>query len=104
VNVKVVDLVRDGILLPPKAGVCQTCAVDHDPSLPHNRDSLYFQYAFYKEHGRWPTWLDAMAHCTPEMRSQWTKLLGERGVRVDGNPERTATRVATRTKKARGKR
>jgi hypothetical protein len=83
VKVKVIDMLKEGMLLPPRADVCQECAVDHKPELPHNRDSLFYQYKFYKDHGQWPTWADAMKHCTPEMRAQWTKLLTERGVSVD---------------------
>ena len=44
-------------------GTCPECAVKHDPEQPHNRDSLAYQYKFYDQHGRWPTWSDAMAHC-----------------------------------------
>ena len=44
-------------------GTCPECAVKHDPEQPHNRDSLTYQYKFYDQHGRWPTWADAMAHC-----------------------------------------
>ena len=40
------------MILPPDPGVCQECAVDHDPVQPHNRDSLYYQYSFYAKHGR----------------------------------------------------
>jgi hypothetical protein len=62
-------------ILPPKAGNCSVCGVDHEPTLPHNTQSLYYQYAFYGEHGRWPTWADAVAHCTDEMRATWAKEL-----------------------------
>lgn len=65
-----------GILLPPAKDVCQSCAVKHAPERPHNQQSLYWQYWFRGEHGRWPTWKDAMAHCTPEMQQHWrTELL-----------------------------
>lgn len=63
-------------------GTCPLCAVKHDPSEPHNRDSLAYQYAFYDQHGRWPTWADAMAHCTPEIQSLWRAALMERGINV----------------------
>jgi len=56
-------------LLPPAGDVCQVCAVDHPWDQPHNQESLYYQYRFYAEHGRWPTWSDAMAHCTPELQA-----------------------------------
>jgi len=63
------------MMLPTPEGTCEECAVDHDPELPHNRDSLPYQYAFYGKHGRWPTWDDAMAHCTDEVKARWRTAL-----------------------------
>ena len=60
-------------------GTCPECAVRHDPAQPHNRDSLVYQYKFYDRHGRWPTWEDAMAHCTDEIKEYWKQALRERG-------------------------
>lgn len=65
-------------------GTCPMCAVKHDPQMPHNKDSLTYQYKFYDLNGRWPTWVDAMAHCTPEIRALWREALEQRGVKVDG--------------------
>jgi hypothetical protein len=73
----------DFLLLPPSPDVCQTCAVDHPEDLPHNRDSLFYQYRFYIDNKRWPTWTDAMAHCAPSIKEQWTKALLDRGVKID---------------------
>jgi len=70
------------ILLPPRKDVCQSCAVDHKPDQPHNQQSLYYQYWFWGQNNRWPTWADAMAHCAPEVQSQWKTLLAEKGVTV----------------------
>lgn len=70
------------MLLPPKPGVCQECAVDHDPKLPHNKDSLYYQTKFHMEHGRYPTWEDAMSHCSDEMKEFWREELKKHGVDV----------------------
>lgn len=64
-------------LLPCKPGVCQECATDHDPAMPHNQQSLYYQYRFYGQHGRWPTWDDALAHCTPELQTLWKEALAK---------------------------
>lgn len=72
------------MLLPPREGVCQECAKDHEAHLPHNAQSLYYQVAFQMEHGRSPSWLDAMAHCSDEMRALWTAALTARGVDVAG--------------------
>jgi len=69
----------DLFLLPCAPGVCQDCAVDHDPTEPHNATSLYYQYKFYGAYGRWPTWVDAMAHCDAKTRTAWTAELKTRG-------------------------
>lgn len=63
-------------------GTCPECAVQHDPKQPHNRDSPTYQYKFYDKHGRWPTWADAMEHCSEEVKEFWTQALRERGVKV----------------------
>jgi predicted glycoside hydrolase/deacetylase ChbG (UPF0249 family) len=72
-------------------GTCSICAVKHDPRLPHNRDSLAYQYNFYDQHGRFPSWADAMAHCDPAVKAAWTELLEENGVKVDELKERRET-------------
>jgi len=72
------------MLFPAAPGTCQECAVKHDQSMPHNRDSLFYQYKFYNEHGRWPTWKDAMDHCTEEMKQIWIEALSEHGVSLQG--------------------
>jgi hypothetical protein len=60
-------------MIPPdtSGGQCAECAVVHDPDEPHNKDSLAYQYAFYAKRARWPTWKDALAHCSPEMQAAW---------------------------------
>ena len=69
-------------LLPAKPGTCPECAVAHDPTYPHNQQSLYYQYHFYAEHQRWPTWEDAMAHCDDRMKEFWKEELRKNGVGV----------------------
>lgn len=64
-------------MLPPPPGACPVCAVHHDPNWPHNRDSLYYQFWFFQQWGRSPTWTDAMAHCPVELREQWRQQLIE---------------------------
>jgi hypothetical protein len=76
-----------GILPLSDKSVCQVCGVDHDPAIPHNPQSLYYAYTFYAEHQRWPTWRDAMAHCTPEVQTLWSDALIARGVKLDDEPE-----------------
>lgn len=70
-------------LLPPRPDVCQQCAVDHASEYPHNQQSLFWQYWFFGQHGRWPAWLDAMDHCTEEMQQQWINALNDRGIDVE---------------------
>lgn len=77
------------MLLPPPKGTCPICAVKHAPELPHNGESIYYACRFYGIRGRWPTWADAVAHCTPEMRSHWeTELrrIGEWSEPTNGEP------------------
>ncbi|MCM1566064.1 MAG: hypothetical protein NC238_08990 [Dehalobacter sp.] len=69
-------------LFPAPPDTCQECAAKHDPDMPHNRDSLFYQYKFYNEHGRWPTWEDAMAHCPDEMKELWCQALRKLGVEI----------------------
>jgi hypothetical protein len=65
-------------------GTCPMCATKHDPELPHNQQSLTWQYKFYDQNGRWPTWKDAMDHCPDDIKTQWIEALKEHGVEVDG--------------------
>lgn len=43
------------MLMPPGPGVCPECAHKHEPELPHNAQSMYYQMAFKQKRGRWPT-------------------------------------------------
>jgi hypothetical protein len=67
------------MIMPAPPGTCPECAVDHPPELPHNQQSLRYQYTFYAQRGRWPTWADALAHCSPEMQAIWKRELIARG-------------------------
>lgn len=73
-------------LLPAPPGTCEECAVEHDPRLPHNQQSMFYQMRFHALHGRWPTWTDAMQHCEPALREDWRasliELLRSQGVDV----------------------
>ena len=66
---------------------CPICGVFHDERLPHDRDSLIYQYSFYDAHGRWPSWSDAMAHCMEEVQGLWKAELKNIGISVDEEPE-----------------
>ena len=77
------------MLLPPKPGTCPICATEHTPDMPHNQQSLYYQYRFYGVRGRWPTWADAIAHCGDEMKEHWKvalEKLGEWSEPGEGEP------------------
>lgn len=63
-------------------GTCPMCAVKHDPEQPHNQQSLAYQYKFYDQHGRFPTWADAMKHCPDEIKAFWVEALTEQGVEI----------------------
>lgn len=69
-------------LLPPAKNVCQECATDHPPGLPHNNQSLYYQMKFHMEHGRFPSWDDAMAHCESQVKAIWIEELKKLGQEV----------------------
>lgn len=68
---------------PMKDGQCPECAVKHAPEMPHNQQSLFWQYSFMEKNGRWPTWTDAMSHCTPEMKRFWIAELAKHNVIVE---------------------
>jgi hypothetical protein len=72
------------MMLPAKEGTCEWCAVDHLPEQPHNAQSMFYQYRFYNEHGRWPNWLDAMEHCSIDTQAHWKHHLEKMGVDVAG--------------------
>lgn len=75
--------VRFGLLpLTPRAGVCAECGTKHREGDPHNAQSLFYQYHFYGLHERWPTWLDAMAHCDQKVQDLWVEALKVKGVDV----------------------
>lgn len=66
------------MLLPPRAGLCAICAVDHEPWQAHNAQSLFYGVRFQMAHGRGPTWADAVAHCAPELQAKWRAELKQR--------------------------
>jgi len=69
-------------MLSPPQGHCQVCATKHDPRMPHNKQSMYYSVLFQNTYGRYPTWLDAMAHCSKEMQDAWKAELEKHGVKV----------------------
>jgi hypothetical protein len=79
-------------LLPGPKDKCPECATAHPPEYPHNQQSLFYQYHFYGQHGRWPTWADAMAHCDEDMKAFWKKALAEKGINVEEDKPDAGTR------------
>lgn len=75
--------VEDVRLFPPGEGKCPICAAKHLPEIPHNRDSLYYQMRFLQEHGRFPTWRDAAAHCPPDVKRIFAEEYAKRGIIID---------------------
>lgn len=63
-------------------GTCPLCAVAHESEQPHDQQSLTYQYKFYDQNGCFPTWSDAMAHCSDEMKSFWIEELKKHGIEV----------------------
>lgn len=68
------------MLLPAKEGTCPICAREHEPELPHDASSLFYQTRFNMEHGRAATWTDAMEHCAAEVRIGWSIQLEMMGI------------------------
>jgi hypothetical protein len=66
-------------VMPPPADRCQICAAKHDPEQPHNAQSIYYQVTFNGMLGRAPTWADAIAHCSDDLRRKWEEALRARG-------------------------
>lgn len=82
-NISEMKQVGDFKLLPPPPDLCQTCAVKHEPGEPHDQQSFFYQFVFYNEHGRSPTWADAMAHCADEVKAAWVAELAKFGITVE---------------------
>jgi len=80
------------LLTKTPSGLCPECATEHDPQGPHNKLSLIYQYNFYDKHGRWPTWNDAMAHCSDEIRKSWKQWLIDNGIDVNDNEPKLTQR------------
>ena len=76
---------REGRLsiTPPKEGACPLCGELHGRGEPHNRNSLLYQHRFRQNHGRYPTWEDAMAHCSLTVKKRFCERLKRHGVEVD---------------------
>lgn len=74
------DFVEEIKLIPPVPGSCLACAGKHDPKEPHDKNSLYYQNGFYRKYKRFPSWDDAMSHCTDQCKQRFRKQLQMRGI------------------------
>ncbi|MGL5032627.1 MAG: hypothetical protein ACRC6M_02365 [Microcystaceae cyanobacterium] len=52
---------------------------------PHNAQTLFYAFWFQQKYGRSPTWNDAMAHCSADVKFQWLANLAKLGI----NPNST---------------
>lgn len=69
-------------LLPAAPGLAKSAQANTRQISRTIGGSLYYQYKFHAAHGRWPTWVDAMAHCSEEIKEFWVEELDKEGVRV----------------------
>ena len=67
------------VMPPDDPHACAVCGRRHELDQPHDAQSLHYQYSFYAEHGHWPTWKDAVAHCPEPVRTAWEAELRTRG-------------------------
>lgn len=77
------DGMEDIVISAPGRGKCPVCATKHDPADPHDPNSLFYQIGFWKRNRRFPSWADAMEHCSPMTKLVWMDKLKKRGIRVD---------------------
>jgi len=66
-----------------KSDYCPVCGKRHEKEWPHYRNSLGYQYKFYDEHGRWPSWADAMAHCPEPVKNYCKDVLSVLGIPLE---------------------
>lgn len=66
----------------PREGACRVCGEIHGRGEAHNRDSLLYQHKFRMNHGRYPTWEDAMGHCGKAARDRMIKRLERHGIHL----------------------
>lgn len=72
-------------IFPPLRGACPKCGAYHPPEQPHNRESLYYQMRFRQRYGRFPTWEDAIAHCSDAVKAEWRGLFEANGISTGVN-------------------
>src|SRR5688572_1045122 len=59
---------------------CSVCGDRHEPWDAHDATSPDYHRAFREKHGRNPSWMDALAHCSPIIKLYWVLQLKEQGM------------------------
>lgn len=77
------DSIEEIKIAAPGPRTCRICATAHRPEQPHDRDSLYYQNWFFKRYRHFPSWADAMAHCTEAVQAEFTATLAKRGIAIE---------------------
>lgn len=67
----------------PEYPRCGVCGSRHSPFRPHNALSPIYHEFFLKRFGREPSWLDAMAHCSPWTQQVYIRVLRRFDVDVE---------------------
>ncbi len=86
-------------MLPARPGTCAMCATAHAEGLAHNATSLFYQVRFRAKWGRDPTWADACAHLSDNLKRAWRTAM--RGTEaewtepVEGEPIAEPYAIAT---------
>ena len=73
----------------PVPGTCPVCATKHEEQEPHDLNSLYYQNQFFKAHKRFPTWADALRHCSQMTKTVWVEKLKKAGIEIVFPPEKS---------------
>lgn len=59
---------------------CPECGHKHPPSQPHDAKTMQYQSWFLREHGRLPTYEDAMTHCSEQDKDMMRGVLKLYGI------------------------
>lgn len=76
-------MIKSLSLLPPPPDCCQQCAEKHAPEKMHNAQTLYYGFWFEQQHGRSPTWADAMDHCSDQDKFHMRLYLENLGIDIN---------------------
>ncbi len=60
---------------PREPETCQMCGRRHFAHQPHDPTSPLYALNFRSTERRWPSWKDAMSHCSPKMQDYLLRML-----------------------------